>query len=162
MKPLKLSGFRKVNNLINRKCYQGFTLIECLVSLVVLGIIILSFGWFLQIESKLANRPRGLTSSLEWHLFTTNLDNTSQNWRFLKLENGNIWFSEPAGKEGNDIFFIDFVSSQLRKRKNNGVELLLDNVDNVSYSIGEVDIRMDVTFTDGKKYQGIFPQWLKK
>ncbi len=132
------------------------------MSLVVVTLVIHSFSWLLQIDRQLATQRSGLSSSMEWHLFSSNLDNTSQNWRFLKVENGRVWFKEATGREDYQLFFIDQVNSQLRKRKNNGVELLLDHVESVSYYPSEIDFRMEVTFTDGKKYQGSFPQWVAK
>lgn len=130
------------------------------MSLVVVALVIHSFSWLLQIDRQLATQPSGLSSSMEWHLFSSNLDNTSQKWRFLKVEDGKVWFKEATGRENDQLFYIDHVNSQLRKRKSNGVELLLDHVESVNYFPSEIDFRMEVTFTDGKKYQGSFPQWM--
>lgn len=144
------------------RLYEGFTLMECLVSLVALGLVILSFSWFLQIEQKLINRSKGVSTALEWHLFTANLDNTSANWSFVKVEDETIWFREVSEGEGTTLFFIEHVNGQLRKRKNSGIELLLDHVEKISYGVNGADVRMDVVFTDGQKFQGVFPQWRKK
>lgn len=160
VRPLKLFGTqRKKKN--DGQLFKGFTLLECVISLMVLTLIIQSFSWFLQIERQ-SVRSKGRSSSLEWHLFATNLDNASENWRFIKMENELIWFKDSQEREGDNLFFIEQVNYQLRKRKHNGVELLLENVEAVWYSTSETKIRMEVTFTDGKKYRGDFPQWIEK
>lgn len=157
---MKLSGFRRKKE-SKDSSYKGFTLLECLVSLVIIALVIHSFSWFLQIEKKLIPQSKGASSSLEWHLFATNLDNTSQNWCVIKVENDTIWFKEESEREETSLFFIEYVNHQLRKRKNTGVELLLDNVETVSYGVNEAEVRMDVMFTDGRRFQGIFSHWLK-
>lgn len=137
-----------------RADYHGFTLFECLVSLVVLSVILVSFSWFFQIYERLpANQS---DSARLWHLFILNSEGTSREWDLLKVEEKRLFFKD---RRTDATLKIELVSGQLRKRQGRSSELLLEGIKRVNYRVDELGVRMDVTFNDGKSYQGNFPQW---
>lgn len=140
--------------------YKGFTLIECLMSLVVLALILTSFSWLLQVESALtANQRQGVDSSLRWHLFVANMENVSRDWQFIRSEKETLLFKEVLSQE---TLVIEYKQKKIRKRKRGGTELLLENVESVNYTMSDAGVRMDVVFSDKKEYQALFPQWQAK
>lgn len=152
MSRLRSFGCRKRKS---SKGYSGFTLIECLVALVALTLIISSFSWLLQIEKKLAVANQG-DSARQWHLFVVSIEGRSREWQLVKVEPQQLYFRESAD---GDLLWLEFSAGKLRKRKGRSSELMLENVKEVVFAVGDLGVRMDVTFKDGKNYQGNFSQW---
>ncbi len=64
-----------------RVAWPGFTLAESVLALIVMSVVILSFNILFRAQSSL-NEKNQLDSTVEWHLFLSQLEYTSSTWRY--------------------------------------------------------------------------------
>ena len=62
--------------------YQGFTVFECLVALLVISLVALLINDLIRVEKQLRESNQ-LKSAIKWHLFLIQLENSSQGWQYV-------------------------------------------------------------------------------
>lgn len=130
---------------------RGFTLIECLVALFVLGLNMLMLTAILQqaprINQQLVNRKEQ-----EWQVFLIQLEHELRNCQFVAVDTYVLYLVSAENKPVT----IDRINHIVRKRDNNGYHPLLTEVTEIRFQQVGQSIVFRVTFTDGEKKSG---QW---
>lgn len=145
--------------------FSGFTLIEGVLSLVVLAFIMLLMQVFVTASMKISQYSSG-KCALEWHLFLAQLENTSKDWQIQKLESQRLTFIDLKEAENQAIkdpyFEITPYKNQLKIKKRGGYEPLLTKVVSSHFSLINQEVSISVVMEDGKQYQSKFPNWSKE
>lgn len=142
--------------------FSGFTLVEGLLSLLILSFLVMLMQLFVTASLKMSSYTQK-KCALEWHLFLTQLENTSQGWQVQKVESQRLTLiseKEEGGKR--EPFEITPHKNQLKMKKRGGYEPLLTKVVSSHFSINNQEVSIAVVMEDGKKYQSLFPKWSKQ
>jgi competence protein ComGF len=130
---------------------SGFTLIECLLALVVLSVSLLMVDGIIkqipQVNQQLSDRK-----DQEWHIFLLQLERELATCTYISVSDYTLFLRSAE----NNIVTIDRINGVIRKRDNGGYQPLLTEVRGLSYQKVNESIRFTVTFENGVQKIG---QW---
>ena len=147
--------------------YRGFTLLEGIIALVVVGLITSSFSWLFLLEAQL-KREETLTSSNDWHLFLSQLENSLTTWDYLSVSDDQERVNLIDRQDKDSPFEILFLKQPgqatgvMIKRKRGGYEPVLMEVKEAQFSASPNYVRLVVKLGDGKTYEAKIYQWSEK
>ena len=124
---------------------KGFTLLECLLSLMILGLSVLLINGIIR-QMPQVNQQLFARKDQEWQIFliqTCTYVSVSPYTLFLK-----------SSKE--NVVTIDRINGKVRKRDNNGYHPLLTEVSLIYFEKKASSIQFTVTFENGEVRIG---QW---
>ncbi len=130
---------------------SGFTLIECLLALVVLSVSLLMVDGIIkqipQVNQQLSDRK-----DQEWHIFLLQLERELATCTYISVSDYTLFLRSAE----NNIVTIDRINGVIRKRDNGGYQPLLTEVRGLNYQKVNESIRFTVTFENGVQKIG---QW---
>lgn len=130
---------------------SGFTLIECLLALVVLSVSLLMVDGIIkqipQVNQQLSDRK-----DQEWHIFLLQLERELATCTYISVTEYTLFLRSAE----NNVVTIDWINGVIRKRDNNGYQPLLTEVSGLIYQKINESIRFTVTFENGVQKIG---QW---
>ncbi|KAF1299626.1 hypothetical protein BAU15_00140 [Enterococcus sp. JM4C] len=133
------------------KSYSGFTLLECLIALIVLSGLFLLIGPFIQITQE-THQQLQQTKEKEWEIFLVQLEYELQEDLFVKVEGDTFYLKNSTG---GDVL-IEPYQHLIRKKENGGHQPMLTEVATFKAKQENKQIRLEVVFLDGHKHWG---QW---
>ena len=133
------------------KIFSGFTLLECLLALLVLSTLFLFIGQFVQ-TTQIIHQQLQQTKDKEWEVFLIQLEYELKEDSFIKVANNTLYLKSTTGKE----VLIQPYQTMIRKRKNGGHQPMLTEVASFTASKENQQIQLEVIFLDGRKRWG---QW---
>lgn len=145
------------------KTWAGFTLVEAILALVVVSIVVLSFNSLFRIQAKLKDREE-LDSTIIWHLFLSQLENTSATWEYRGKES-DVSLAFLDVKDGKPLslkFSTREQGNVIKIQKLNGYEPVLMQVERGVFFEYDNHVTLKVVMRDGKEFEADFYQWQKK
>lgn len=143
---------------------QGFTLLEGIIALVVVGLITSSFNWLFPLAAQL-NREEMITSSNDWHLFLNQLENSLTEWEYVNVsaDQKKVNLIDRVDQETPfEILFLKQPRQEtgvIIKRKRGGYEPVLMQVKEAQFSASPNYVTLEVILGDGKVYEAKIYQW---
>lgn len=128
--------------------YQGFTLIECLISLVVLmGLLIFLHPFLTMIQA--VDKHITKDNYLELSIGKIQMENEIATAKYAKIENNKLYYE----KENEETIIFEQYKQMIRKTsKKSGHQPIVMGIENVEFF--EVDdlVKMEVTTLEGEIY----------
>lgn len=131
---------------------SGFTLLESLVSLLMLSGILLLLAGLIQHAHKMEQSLSGY-HQLEWEVFLLQLDNELADAKYQWSSSREIWTKVQANKGIVDLV-IKKDGQRIIKKQTGGYQPLLTGVRQFSCQEKNHGVDFVVTFTDGKQKEG--------
>lgn len=129
---------------------KGFTLIESLFHLVVF-MLFSTISVFVILWSRDLQDLYGMKNDINWELFVYDVHQYNQNSASGELLSSEKLRFEMLNDPDNRLFLIEKSTEHIRKRSNKGGnEIMLPNVQSLSYEQYGNEIRMKVVMSDGK------------
>ncbi|EJH6408013.1 TPA: ComGF family competence protein [Enterococcus faecalis] len=139
--------------MVNKK-YAGFTMLECLVALVVLSCMCQLFQLMIQ-QSFIGNQYLKNNDSKSWHIFLIQLEKECQK---LVFQTGSAQEISFLDSETNKTISIQIKEDKIIKRVNGkGYQPLLIGIKNGQFKNEGQSFTLKVTFTSGKTFDSFFP-----
>ena len=138
--------------------WSGFTLIESIVGLAVVSLMVILLNMLIKVETKTIESIQQ-KSEMNWHVFLSQLEYNSNDWKFKEVKQNRLYFVEKSDKGNEVVIVIEKYANQLKERKNGGYNPLLMGVEACNFSKADYGVIIDVTMEDGKKFKSVFPQW---
>lgn len=131
----------------------AFTLLECLVALVILSGSLLVFEGLSKLLVQEAHY-QGKTVQKEWLVFSSQLRSEWDQSELVKVENGKVY----VNKAGQDLAFGKSRSDDFRKTngKGQGYQPMLYQVDSAAISQENQLVRIDFSFKNGEERTFIY------
>lgn len=145
-----------MSRFVNKQNYQGFTLLEALVALLVLLLICSFFIGLIRGAERIADDDRA-KKHMEWHLFLNQLTHELSNLTLVEVRADRLRLLEKNAKNEINRTTIEHYSDgqMIRKATNEGHHPLLLNVKRVEFNEVETGvIQIDVELLSGEKRQG--------
>lgn len=134
--------------MVNKK-YAGFTILECLVALVVLSCMCQLFQLMIQ-QSFIGNQYLKNNDSKSWHIFLIQLEKECQK---LVFQTGSAQEISFLDSETNKTISIQIKEDKIIKRVNGkGYQPLLIGIKNGQFKNEGQSFTLEVTFTSGKTF----------
>lgn len=139
----------------NKKNYRGFTLIEMLYALLIMGIVLTFFMTAITSLEKYRDNSNS-QQFLDWQTFLLQMAYETKDARIKRVGKNIIYFEE----KGDNGFYSDLEISQygsmIRKQKSGkGHQPMLLHIKNVSFHLTDNDqLRIKVIFEDGEIVEG--------
>lgn len=130
---------------------KGFTLIECLLALMVLSISLLMVDAIIK-QIPQVNQQLSARKDQEWHIFLLQLERELAACTYISVTTYTLILHNAQNK----TVTIDRINGVIRKRENNGYQPLLTEVSGLTYQKINESIRFTVTFENGEQKIG---QW---
>ncbi|WP_291290815.1 competence type IV pilus minor pilin ComGF [Enterococcus sp.] len=124
---------------------KGFTLVECLLSLVILGVSLLLINGIIR-QLPQANQQLFARKDQEWHIFLIQLERELQTCTYVSVSPYTLFLK--SDKE--NVVTIDRINGKVRKRDNNGYQPLLTEVSLIYFEKVDTAIQFTVTFENGE------------
>lgn len=131
---------------------SGFTLLECLVALLMLSGVLLLFSSLIQHAHKMEQSLSGY-HQLEWEIFLLQLDNEMENVTYKQSSRGEI-VGETESEGRTVTVVINTVNKKIVKHQSGGHQPLLTGVKEFVCQENNQGVDFHVTFTDGKQKSG--------
>lgn len=129
---------------------KGFTLIESLFHLVVF-MLFSTISVFVILWSRDLQDLYRMKNDINWELFVYDVHQYNQNSASGELLSSEKLRFEMLNDPDNRLFLIEKSTEHIRKRSNKGGnEIMLPNVQSLSYEQYGNEIRMKVVMSDGK------------
>ncbi len=129
---------------------QGFTLIECLIALMVLSSICFLFLPIINITKEL-NEDLNDSVIQEWHVFLAQLDIETKGYQLTEVKPDRLIFVNP---ETQEIMKIGTYETMIRKQLNDGHQPLLMHVKQAVFSQAGSYVKLQVTFLNDEQHCG--------
>lgn len=130
----------------DRQNYQGFTLWEGLLGLLVLSLSVLLFSSLL-INAQYFTKQLENTETKTWNIFLLQLANERQEFLIQNITTNKITFFDPEKQES---FSLEFKQNKLVKSKNNGYQPLLVEVKMANFEQFDSAVLLTVRLSDDK------------
>ena len=128
---------------------KGFTLLECLVALVLIGLFLLTAPSLLKQGKQIEQQVFGHQEQ-EWQVFLIQMENKLAEGTFTKIERKAIHFvKERNGKETTGAIEFRATAQMIVIRDNGGYEPVLLNVTNFQLQQQQQTIVFEVSFKNG-------------
>lgn len=152
---------KKVISLIKIERYQGFTLIETIISLGILLSVSCLLLPMLQINQQ-THQKMEETSRQDWYVFMIQITNLVENYQLLEVESTKLSFYDEHGITTKHPIIEYYDKRHLIRKtsKKGGYEPLLMNVKKVQFQNEGNYVRIEVEFLNDEKYQGFLFQSL--
>ncbi|EOI03081.1 prepilin-type N-terminal cleavage/methylation domain-containing protein [Enterococcus moraviensis ATCC BAA-383] len=135
----------------NRKrSFLGFTLIECLLALLLLSIISMLFSASIKNTATVSNYLKS-EKEKEWHIFVIQLEEELKNCRYEKTQANKIIL---RNKKNNNNVWIEYKLGKIVKVENGGYHPLLMKVKEAVFSEVNHTIEMQVILENDLMYSG--------
>ncbi|MGM9902780.1 hypothetical protein A5844_002198 [Enterococcus sp. 10A9_DIV0425] len=130
--------------------YSAFTLIECIISLVVLSSILLTFSLFIRQTEKI-NLFLQSKEQKEWLIFLAQLDEEVSHSTNMYVKENRLYY------EKEKIYILESHQEMIRKRSmSGGHQPMLTGVEEVEMKEEKNSISLIVTFKNGESMYGIW------
>lgn len=136
----------KKNNLSND--YSGFTLIECLLALIILTVICLLFSASIKNAAVVTKHLKNEREK-EWHIFVIQLENELRNCRYEKSQENRIILKN---KKNDKIVWIEYKLGKIIKVENGGYHPLLTEVKQANFKEEGKSIVINATFENNLNF----------
>lgn len=136
----KRASYLKKNK--KRKKFSGFTLIECLLALLVLSVICLLFSAAIKNAAVITTHLKSEREK-EWHIFVIQLENEVKNCRYETTEPNKIILTN---KKNNNKVWIEYKLGKIVKVENGGYQPLLMQVKQAKFREVGNYVMIEVTF----------------
>ncbi len=130
---------------------KGFTLLECLLSLMILGLSVLLINGIIR-QMPQVNQQLFARKDQEWQIFLIQLERELQTCTYVSVSPYTLFLK--SSKE--NVVTIDRINGKVRKRDNNGYRPLLTEVSLIYFEKKASSIQFTVTFENGEVRIG---QW---
>ncbi|OTN77758.1 hypothetical protein A5886_002859 [Enterococcus sp. 8G7_MSG3316] len=130
---------------------KGFTLLECVLALVILSVSLLMIDGIIKQIPKV-NQQITARKDQEWHIFLLQLERELATCTYISVTDYTLFLQSAE----NNTVTIDRINGVIRKRDNNGYQPLLTEVSGLRYQKINESIRFTVTFENGEQKVG---QW---
>lgn len=133
---------------------RGFTLIECILALLITSMVMLTIGWFLHSFEK--SDHQSIDESAQWYLFLRELESPTHQFQLMGCGEHRIMLSSPVhvkyyNLDGND----DHIYLTLLEH-GGGYLPLLDHVQKFKTDqISDTQVEIKVETTSGHEYNDI-------
>lgn len=128
---------------------KGFTLIECLLVLLLLSVsLLMTTSIFLQIAP--INRQLSARKDQEWHVFLIQLERELKDCTFFHVNSHTLYLKNEKGQDVR----INIINGRLRKQENNGFQPLLTEVADLAFEKKDEMIQFTVTFSNKEVRSG--------
>ena len=129
--------------------FKGFTLLECLVALALMGLLLLTAPLLLQQGKQMEQQVFGHQEQ-EWQVFLIQMENKLAEGTFTKIERKAIHFAkEQNGKQTTGTIEFRANNQMIVIRDNGGYEPILLNVMNLQLQQQAKTILFEVSFKNG-------------
>ncbi|BAO08180.1 MULTISPECIES: competence type IV pilus minor pilin ComGF [Enterococcus] len=136
-----------------RNKVSAFTMIECLIALLILNTILLSFGLFIRQSEKL-NTFFQKDEQTEWLIFLAQFENELASSQRISIIENRLYY------ENEKTFVIEGYQQMIRKRGTaGGHQPMLTGVKHVQFKEEDRVILLHVEFMNGDNKYGI---WTKQ
>ncbi|WP_269195207.1 competence type IV pilus minor pilin ComGF [Enterococcus mundtii] len=136
-----------------RNKVSAFTMIECLIALLILNTILLSFGLFIRQSEKL-NTFFQKDEQTEWLIFLAQFENELASSQRISIIENRLYY------ENEKTFIIEGYQQMIRKRGTaGGHQPMLTGVKRVQFKEEDQVILLHVEFMNGDNKYGI---WTKQ
>ncbi|WP_409173623.1 competence type IV pilus minor pilin ComGF [Enterococcus mundtii] len=136
-----------------RNKVSAFTMIECLIALLILNTILLSFGLFIRQSEKL-NTFFQKDEQTEWLIFLAQFENELASSQSISIIENRLYY------ENEKTFVIEGYQQMIRKRGTaGGHQPMLTGVKHVQFKEEDRVILLHVEFMNGDNKYGI---WTKQ
>lgn len=132
---------------IKRYYLKGFTISECLVSLLVLSIICLLFSSILT-NVRVTTVQLKNSSKKEWQVFLIQLENELKSCQYQSVDINKFIFKN---KKNEKIIWVEFKLGKIVKVENGGYQPMLMNVKQAVFEEESNYIRLTIIFEDEVK-----------
>lgn len=145
-----------------RSKHQGFTLVECLVALLVLSGMLITFSLLIQAGKQLVHTMEN-NRKKEFEIFLLQLENEAANWEFVELKNNALNFLTIETDETKKPTAVKVLWRNGRVDKTPGTQPLLTEVQTFKAKQQDNTIEIEVVFIDQKTCKGkyILPRTTK-
>lgn len=137
------------------KKHQGFTLIECLIALVVLSGMLLTFSMLIQASRQIIQTVEN-NRKKEFEIFLLQLENEASVWEFVEVS-GNIISFVNITDDKNERMLIRLSNQKINKNSGSttlGNQLLLDQVQTFNVKQQDNTLEIEVVFVDRQTCKG--------
>jgi competence protein ComGF len=128
--------------------HAGFTLIECILALFILGIICLLFSALVK-NTAVVSRILKSEKEKEWHVFVIQLENELLDCEYKEIQDNKIIYRNP--KKDRDIW-IEYKRGKIVKVENGGYQPLLIGVQHVTFKKEGYFVVITAIFENEKEY----------
>ncbi|HPR81466.1 MAG TPA: competence type IV pilus minor pilin ComGF [Enterococcus sp.] len=136
--------------------YKGFTLVECLLALLVFSLCLLLVPRMI-IQSKHMNEVVLGRHEQEWHVFLLQFEQKLSEGEFVKAQGSKVFFNKPRAVE-NKVYEcrIEYnaKNQEIVIRDDGGYEPILTSVENVTFIQYPYSVTFEITFNNGEKRDG--------
>lgn len=133
----------------NSKAHNGFTLMECLIALLVLSGMLVTFSLLISTGKQMIEAVDG-SSKKEFEVFLLQLEREVQDYEFRGVEDNVLSFR----KDKTVSVSVRQSGERVDKKDNKGTQPLLTSVKNFKAMQKECTVEIEVTFIDGKIFKG--------
>ena len=133
-----------------RTKHKGFTLIECLLSLMILSSLLLLFSALIN-NIAVTTRYLKYTEEKEWQIFLIQIENELTDCTYESTTSNKITLKN---KKNNHTVLIENKLQKIVKVDNGGFHPLLINIKQALFSDKGNYIKMEVTFMNNRSYSG--------
>ena len=130
---------------------KGFTLLECLLSLMILGLSVLLINGIIR-QMPQVNQQLFARKDQEWQIFLIQLERELQTCTYVSVSPYTLFLK--SSKE--NVVTIDRINGKVRQRDNTGYHPLLTEVSLIYFEKRASSIQFTVTFENGEVRIG---QW---
>ncbi|MBO0440883.1 competence type IV pilus minor pilin ComGF [Candidatus Enterococcus ikei] len=141
----KFSPLRKSKSKNN---FGGFTLIECLLALLLLSIICMLFSTSIN-HIAVVRRHLESEREKEWHIFVIQLENEIKDCRYEKTQENKMILKN---KKNNKPVWIEYKLGKIVKVENGGYQPLLTEVKQANFIEENKSVTIDVSFENNKNF----------
>lgn len=132
----------------------GFTLIECLVSLVVLSSIFLSMTLLIN-QANQVNKYLQIKDQKEWLIFLMQFEEEIKNGENILVKDHCIYY-----EISDKAYYIEQYKNMIRKRSlNGGHQPMLTAVNTWVVKENKATVTFLISFENGEEYEGV---WTKR
>lgn len=152
-----------IGKMMNKR-WTAFSLVEALISLLVVSLVTLSFGWLFRLEAKI-NQNQRQSEIINWHLFLNQLEYSIDKWEYQGITSASRKVNLLDHSDNGQPFEILFLKNAedqrgvLIKRKRNGYEPILTHVNTARFLKVDNHVRLEVEMEGGNHYEADIHQW---
>ncbi|CAI2586352.1 hypothetical protein AKUH1B105A_05670 [Apilactobacillus kunkeei] len=130
---------------------KGFTIIETIIALTVLGLIAFSIT---MIDSLKKSYNQKNIHAVDFQLFLKNIESTKKHYFLYKIVGGKLLY---IGSKKYDKEYEMFKNGRMiiLTGMNGGFYPLIDDVDSVSFKEVKKHLSVNVKFTNGESYEDV-------
>ena len=130
---------------------KGFTIIETIISLTVLGLIAFSIT---MIDSLKKSYNQKNIHAVDFQLFLKNIESTKKHYFLYKIVGGKLLY---IGSKKYDKEYEMFKNGRMiiLTGMNGGFYPLIDDVDSVSFKEVKKHLSVNMKFTNGESYEDV-------